>query len=62
LRVLSLSSYEKLKNPPPNVIPSEEHCGTCAIKLNKEMKDMLNAVQTRSNEPDAGVLKRDNEE
>jgi len=26
------------------------------------MKDMLNAVQTRSNEPDAGVLKRDNEE
>jgi len=36
--VLGLSSYEKLKIPPPNVIPSEKHCSTRAIRLNKEMK------------------------
>jgi len=51
LQVLSPSSYEKLKNPPPNVIPSEKHCSTCAIKLNKEIKGMPNAAQTRSAEP-----------
>jgi len=60
LHVLSLSSYEKLKNPPPNVIASEKHCSTCAIILNKEMKSIPNAAQNRrSTERDAGVLKHE---
>ena len=58
-----LCSYEKLKNPPLNVIPSEIHCSTCAIRLNKEMKDMPSAAQTGgSTEPNGGVLKHEKEE
>ena len=58
-----LCSNEKLKNPPPNVIPSEKHRSTCAIRLNKEMKDMPSAAQTgRSTEPNGGVLKHEKKE
>jgi len=58
-----LPSYEKLKNPPPHVIPSEKHCRTCAIRLNKEMKDMPSAAQTGgSTEPNGGVLKHEKQE
>jgi len=58
-----LCSYEKLKNLPPNVIPSEKHYNTCAIRLNKEMKDMLSAAPTGgSTEPNGGVLKHEKEE
>jgi len=58
-----LCSYEKLKNPYPNVIPSEKHCSACAIRLNKEMKDMPSAAQTGgSTEPNGGVLKHEKEE
>jgi len=58
-----LCSYEKLKNPHPNVIPSEKHCSTCAIRLNEEMKDMPSTAQTGgSTEQDVGVLKHEKEE
>ena len=58
-----LCSYDKLKNPPPNVIPSEKHCSTWAIRLNKEIKDTPSAAQTGgSTEPNGGVLKHEKEE
>jgi len=57
-----LCSYEKLQKPPLNVIPSEKHCSTCAIRQNKEMKNLPNTAQTRSAEQDAGVLKHEKEE
>jgi len=58
-----LCSYEKLKNLPPNVIPSEKHCSTCAIRLNTKMKDMPSSAQTGgSTESNAGVLKHEKEE
>jgi len=58
-----LCSYEKLKNPSPNVIPSEKHHSTCAIRLNEEMKCMPSSAQTkRPTEPNVGVLKHEKEE
>jgi len=59
-----LCSYEKLKNPPPNLIPSEKHRSTCVIRQNKEMKteELPNTAQTKSAQQDAGVLKHENKE
>jgi len=45
------------------IIPSEKHCSTCVIRLNKEIKDMPNAAQTgRSTKPNAAVQKHEKEE
>jgi len=57
-----LCRYENLKNPFPNIIASEKHCSTCAIRQNTEMKSMPNTAQTRSTEQDASVLMREKEE
>jgi len=47
MKLQVICSCGKLQKPLPNVISSEKHSSTAAIRLKKEIKSMPNTAQTR---------------